>query len=60
MQYHRLKEDEKYSGMVKPPNVVIYADSPDAINNVKTVLEKALDTDRYVTFIFFINLKGIV
>lgn len=50
-------KDEKFSGMVKPPNVVIYADSPDAINNVKTVLEQALDPDRYVTFIVFINLQ---
>ncbi|XP_032674789.1 biotin--protein ligase isoform X2 [Odontomachus brunneus] len=45
-----LKKDEKCGGMLKPPNVVIYADSPDAINNVKTVLEKALDTDRYIIY----------
>ncbi|XP_014489289.1 PREDICTED: biotin--protein ligase isoform X3 [Dinoponera quadriceps] len=45
-----LKGDEKSSGIVKPPNVVIYADSPDAINNVKTVLGKALDPDRYIIY----------
>ncbi|KAH0951438.1 hypothetical protein HN011_009394 [Eciton burchellii] len=34
----------------KPPNVVIYADSPNAVNNIKTVLKKALDPNRYVIY----------
>lgn len=42
----RLKE-EKYNNM-KPPNIIIYADSPDAINNVKMLLQKVLDRDRCV------------
>ncbi|XP_025160609.1 biotin--protein ligase isoform X2 [Harpegnathos saltator] len=46
-----LKEDKKSSKMVKPPNVVVYADSPDAINNVKTILEKVLDPDRYIIYV---------
>lgn len=61
LQYRRLEEDkDEYSGMVKPPNVVIYADSPDTIDNVHTVLEKVLDTDKYVTYIFFINLEKTI
>lgn len=32
---------------VKPPNVLIYADSFIARNNVKGVLEESLDTNKY-------------
>ena len=32
---------------VKPPNVLIYADSFIARNNVKNVLEESLGTDKY-------------
>ncbi|XP_017756653.1 PREDICTED: uncharacterized protein LOC108548299 [Eufriesea mexicana] len=32
---------------VKPPNVIIYADSLIARNNVKSVLEESLGTDKY-------------
>lgn len=32
---------------VKPPNVLIYADSLIARNNVKSVLEESLGTDKY-------------
>jgi len=38
----------------KPPNVVIYADSPNAVNNIKTVLKKALDPNRYIILNCFI------
>lgn len=31
---------------VKPPNVLIYADSIIALNNVKGVLEESLGTDK--------------
>ena len=31
---------------MKPPNVLIYADSIIALNNVKGVLEEALGTDK--------------
>ncbi|XP_026828059.1 biotin--protein ligase isoform X2 [Ooceraea biroi] len=41
---------QEEGNLLKPPNVVIYADSPDAISNVKTVLEKALDPDRYIVY----------
>ncbi|XP_076681827.1 holocarboxylase synthetase-like protein isoform X3 [Andrena cerasifolii] len=35
---------------IKPPNVLIYADSIIALNNVKGVLEEALGTDRYAIY----------
>lgn len=36
------------SKVVKPPTIVVYADSPDAITNVINVLQKTLEPDRYV------------
>ncbi|KAF3428083.1 hypothetical protein E2986_00055 [Frieseomelitta varia] len=36
---------------VKPPNVLIYADSFIARNNVKNVLEESLGTDKYTIYV---------
>lgn len=39
---------------VKPPNVLIYADSFIARNNVKNVLEESLGTDKYDHLFYYI------
>lgn len=40
------------SKVVKPPNVLIFADSTIALNNVKSVLDESLGTDKYVHFLY--------
>ncbi|XP_076625929.1 holocarboxylase synthetase-like protein isoform X2 [Colletes latitarsis] len=36
--------------ITKPPNILIFADSSIALNNVKDVLEKSLNTDKYIIY----------
>ncbi|KAL6267955.1 hypothetical protein P5V15_001023 [Pogonomyrmex californicus] len=38
--------------LIKPPNIIIYADSPNAISNIKNVLLKVLEPDKYVIYAF--------
>ncbi|KAI4485519.1 hypothetical protein M0804_007024 [Polistes exclamans] len=40
-----------YSKHHKPPNVLIYAESAVSLDNVKTVLENSLGTDRYILYV---------
>lgn len=39
------------------PNVLIYADSLIARNNVKGVLEESLGTDKYDNLFYYISFK---
>ncbi|XP_047353177.1 biotin--protein ligase isoform X2 [Vespa velutina] len=40
-----------YSKNYKPPNVLIYAESAVSLDNVKTVLEASLGTDKYILYV---------
>jgi len=36
--------------IIKPPNVLIYADTADTAENIRSLLTKILDPERYVKF----------
>ncbi|XP_077264687.1 holocarboxylase synthetase-like protein [Temnothorax americanus] len=47
-----LEEEEKPSKVIKPPNVLVCADSLGATDNLQNLLSRVLEEDRYVIHVF--------
>lgn len=52
---NKLEEEETYKKekdiIIKPPNVLICTNSVDTAENVKALLTKILDSERYVSYL---------